>query len=152
MISKKCVDLVKSFEGFSAKAYPDPATGAEPITIGYGSTRYADGSKVKMGDVVTNLEAQRLLLLDLERRYNAIKNWLPYNINQNQIDAVVSFAYNCGIGAFEKSTLRKKIWANPNDPAIKDEFMKWVRAGGKIMKGLQRRRRAECDMYFGINQ
>ena len=152
MISKRCVDLVKTFEGFSAKAYPDPATGAEPITIGYGSTRYADGSKVKMGDVVTYHEAQRLLLLDLERRYNAIKNWLPYNINQNQIDAVVSFAYNCGIGAFEKSTLRKKIWANPNDPAIKDEFMKWVRAGGKIMKGLQRRRRAECDMYFGINQ
>ena len=148
MISKKCIDLVKDFEGFSAKAYPDPATGAEPITIGYGSTRYADGSKVKMGDVVTNLEAQRLLLLDLERRYNAIKNWLPYNINQNQIDAVVSFAYNCGIGAFEKSTLRKKIWANPNDPAIKDEFMKWVRAGGKIMKGLQRRRSAEVKLYF----
>ena len=148
MISKKCIDLVKDFEGFSAKAYPDPATGAEPITIGYGSTRYADGSKVKMGDVVTNLEAQRLLLLDLERRYNAIKNWLPYNINQNQIDAVVSFAYNCGIGAFEKSTLRKKIWANPNDPAIKDEFMKWVRAGGKIMKGLRRRRSAEAKLYF----
>ena len=148
MISKRCVDLVKDFEGFSAKAYPDPATGAEPITIGYGSTRYADGSKVKMGDVVTNLEAQRLLLLDLERRYNAIKNWLPYNINQNQIDAVVSFAYNCGIGAFEKSTLRKKIWANPNDPAIKDEFMKWVRAGGKIMKGLRRRRSAEAKLYF----
>ena len=148
MISKKCIDLVKDFEGFSAKAYPDPATGAEPITIGYGSTRYADGSKVKMGDVVTNLEAQRLLLLDLERRYNAIKNWLPYNINQNQIDAVVSFAYNCGIGAFEKSTLRKKIWANPNDPAIRDEFMKWVRAGGKIMKGLRRRRSAEAKLYF----
>ena len=148
MISKKCIDLVKDFEGFSAKAYPDPATGAEPITIGYGSTRYADGSKVKMGDVVTYQEAQRLLLLDLERRYNAIKNWLPYNINQNQIDAVVSFAYNCGIGAFEKSTLRKKIWANPNDPAIKDEFMKWVRAGGKIMKGLRRRRSAEAKLYF----
>ena len=148
MISKRCVDLVKQFEGFSAKAYPDPATGNEPITIGYGSTRYADGSKVKMGDVVTNLEAQRLLLLDLERRYHAIKNWFPDDIRQNQIDAVVSFAYNCGIGAFEKSTLRKKIWNNPNDPDIRNEFMKWVRAGGKVMKGLVRRRKAEADLYF----
>ena len=148
MVSKNCVDLVKQFEGFSAKAYPDPATGAEPITIGYGSTRYADGSKVLMGHVVTMQEAERLLLLDLERRYNAIKNWLPDDINQNQIDAVVSFVYNCGIGAFERSTLRKKIWANPNDKDIRNEFNKWVRAGGKVMKGLVRRRKAEGDLYF----
>lgn len=148
MISRNCVDLVKKFEGLSLKAYPDPATGGEPITIGYGSTRYANGSKVKIGEVITLQEAERLLTNDLERRYNAIKNWLPANITQNQIDALVSFAYNCGIGAYEKSTLRKKVWANPNDATIQSEFMKWTKAAGRVMKGLYNRRNAEAQLYF----
>ena len=148
MISSKCVELVKKFEGLSLKAYPDPATGGEPITIGYGSTRYANGDKVKLGEIVTMQEAERLLVNDLERRCKAIIGWLPEQINQNQIDAVVSFAYNCGVGAFEKSTLRKMIWDKPNDPAIREQFMKWVRGGGKIMPGLVKRRKAEADLYF----
>jgi len=148
MVTKKCIDLVKSFEGLSLKSYPDPATGGEPITIGYGSTRYANGDKVKLGEIITLQEAERLLANDLERRYNAIKNWLPANINQNQIDALVSFVYNVGVGNFEKSTLRKKVWANPNDPLIKIEFSKWNKAAGKVMKGLTRRRKAESDLYF----
>ena len=148
MVSINCIQLIEKFEGFSVKAYPDPGTGGEPITIGYGSTRYADGSRVKMGEVVTMQEAERLLMLDCERRYNAVKGWLPDGIEQNKIDAVVSFVYNCGVGAFEKSTLRKKIWRNHNDPAIRDEFMKWTKAGGKVMKGLVNRREAEADLYF----
>jgi lysozyme len=148
MITKNCIDLIKKYEGFEAKAYPDPGTGAEPITIGYGSTRYANGDKVKLGDVVTLQEAERLLIIDLERRYKAIQAWLPDKINQNQVDAVLSFVYNCGIGAFEKSTMRKKIYRNPFDQTIRNEFMRWVRAGGKVMKGLVNRRKAEADLYF----
>lgn len=148
MITKTCLDLIKKWEGLELKAYPDPGTKAEPYTIGYGSTRYADGSKVKLGDVITMQEAERLLSIDLERRLSAIRPWLPVTINQNQIDAVLSFVYNCGIGAFEKSTMRKKIWRNPNDPTIRAEFMRWVRAGGKVMKGLVNRRKDEADLYF----
>ena len=148
MITKTCLDLIKKWEGLELKAYPDPGTKAEPYTIGYGSTRYADGSKVKLGDVITMQEAERLLSIDLERRLSAIRPWLPVTINQNQIDAVLSFVYNCGIGAFEKSTMRKKIWSNPNDPTIRAEFMRWVRAGGKVMKGLVNRRKDEADLYF----
>jgi len=147
-ISRKCVDLVKSFEGLSLKAYPDPATGGEPITIGYGSTRYANGDKVKLGEVVTLQEAERLLTNDLERRFKAVSGWFPSTISQNQIDALISFCYNVGIGAYEKSTLRKKVWANPNDLTIKNEFLKWNKAGGNIMKGLTRRREAEAQLYF----
>jgi len=148
MISRKCVDLVKQFEGLSLKAYPDPATGGEPITIGYGSTRYANGDKVKLGEVITLQEAERLLTNDLERRFKAVSGWFPANISQNQIDALISFCYNVGIGAYEKSTLRKKVWANPNDLSIKNEFLKWNKAGGKVMKGLTRRREAEAQLYF----
>ena len=148
MISKNCIDLIKKYEGFEAKAYPDPGTGGEPITIGYGSTRYANGDKVKLGEVVTMQEAERLLIIDLERRYKAIQAWLPDKINQNQVDAILSFVYNCGIGAFEKSTMRKKIFRNPSDPTIRNEFMRWVRAGGKVMKGLVNRRKGEADLYF----
>lgn len=148
MITKTCLDLIKKWEGLELKAYPDPGTKAEPYTIGYGSTRYADGSKVKLGDAITMQEAERLLSIDLERWLSAIRPWLPVTINQNQIDAVLSFVYNCGIGAFEKSTMRKKIWRNPNDPTIRAEFMRWVRAGGKVMKGLVNRRKDEADLYF----
>jgi len=147
-ISRKCVDLVKQFEGLSLKAYPDPATGGEPITIGYGSTRYANWDKVKLGEVITLQEAERLLTDDLERRFKAVSGWFPANISQNQIDALISFCYNVGIGAYEKSTLRKKVWANHNDLSIKNEFLKWNKAGGKIMKGLSRRREAEAQLYF----
>lgn len=147
-ISIGCVNLVKQFEGFKSKAYPDPATNGEPYTIGYGSTRYANGDKVKLGEMLTMPEAERLLIFDLERRLGAIRAWLPYQMNQNQVDSVLSFVYNCGVGAFEKSTLRKLIWDNPHNPIIRQEFMKWTRANSKVMKGLQNRRAAESELYF----
>ena len=148
MISSNCVNIVRLYEGLSLKSYPDPATGGEPYTIGYGSTRYANGDKVKLGEIVTLQEAERLLTNDLERRYNAIKGWLPEKINQNQIDSLVSFVYNCGVGAFEKSTLRKKVWANPNDTTIHNEFMRWTKAAGKVMLGLVKRRQSESKLYY----
>jgi lysozyme len=75
-------------------------------------------------------------------------------VNQNQFDALVSFCYNLGIGAFNSSTLKKKVIANPGDLSIRDEFMKWNKARVKgvltELKGLTNRRKAEADLYFKI--
>lgn len=144
-ISIRGLDLIKEFEGFKSKAYPDPATGAKPYTIGYGTTMYPDGMRVKLGDSCTKEQAEKWLEIDCNRRAQAIGN---LKVNQNQFDAIVSFCYNLGLGNWNRSTLRKKIMMNPNDPTIRDEFMKWIRAAGKVMNGLKRRRKAEADLYF----
>jgi lysozyme len=144
--SKTCVDLIKQFEGYKSKSYLCPA--GVP-TIGFGSTMYNNGFKVKLGDVINEQEAENLLMWELKSKAISLHD---LNINQNQIDACLSFVYNLGIGAFNKSTLKKKIQANPNDASIKDEFMKWnkARVGGKlvVLKGLTRRRIAEAELYF----
>jgi len=69
-------------------------------------------------------------------------------VNQRQFDALVSFAYNCGSGALKGSTLLKRVNANPQDPAIKDAFLMWNRADGKVLNGLTRRRNAEYSLYI----
>lgn len=134
------------FEGYKAKAYLCPAG---VVTIGFGSTMYQDGRKIKIGDTINENQGEELLMWELKNKSNAIHG---LTINQNQFDSLLSFVYNLGVGAFAKSTLRKKILINPNDPAIKVEFMKWnkARVGGQLMelKGLTRRREAEAEMYF----
>ena len=140
--SKKAVDLIKQFEGFSSKSYLCPAS---VWTIGYGSTMWNDGKKVKEGEKVTMQGAENLLLWDLKNR---MKILFGLNLNQNQVDALSSFIYNIGIGAFGRSTIRKLIKANPNDPKIKDEFMKWINKGSSFEKGLRRRREAESNLYY----
>jgi lysozyme len=112
---------------------------------------YTDGRKIKLGDTINEQQAEELLMWELKNKSIALHG---LNLNQNQFDSCLSFIYNVGIGAFTKSTLRKKIVANPNDPTIKAEFMKWNKAtvGGKLieLKGLTRRRTAEADLYFKI--
>lgn len=134
------------FEGYKAKAYLCPAS---VVTIGWGSTMYTDGRKIKIGDTINEQQGEELLMWELKNKSIALAG---LNLNQNQFDSLLSFVYNLGIGALAKSTLRKKILANPNDPTIKDEFMKWnkARVGEQLMelKGLTRRREAEAEMYF----
>jgi lysozyme len=149
MPSQKCYDLIKSFEGFSLKAYPDPATKAEPYTIGYGTTLYKDGRKVRLGDIITNDVADELLKFDVDKKSLSVSTLTKEaTINQNQFDSLVSFAYNCGVANFAKSTLLKKVVAKSSDPSIRDEFMKWNKAAGQVMKGLTRRRESEANLYF----
>ena len=147
--SQKCVELIKQFEGYKDKAYLCPAGVA---TIGYGSTMWNDGRKVQMGDKITKEGAELLLHWELNNKAIALYG---LNVNQNQADAILSFVFNLGIGAFQKSTLIKKIRLNPNDPTIRDEFMKWnkARVGGKLieLKGLTRRRTAESNLYYDTN-
>ena len=134
------------FEGYKAKSYLCPAS---VVTIGWGSTMYTDGRKIKLGDTINEQQGEELLMWELKNKSIALAG---LNLNQNQFDSLLSFVYNLGVGAFAKSTLRKKILANPNDPTIKAEFMKWnkARVGGQLMelKGLTRRRESEAEMYF----
>jgi lysozyme len=143
-----CLSLIKSFEGCKLTAYLCPAGHA---TIGYGTIRYKDGTKVKLGDVISSQRANEELLHEVEKKAEGV-NRLIKNVNQQQFDALVSFAYNLGLGALEDSTLLKRVKANPNDPDIRVQFMKWTKArqGGvlKELPGLVRRRKAECDLYF----
>ena len=137
------LSIIKKFEGLKLSAYICPA--GVP-TIGYGNTRYPDGSKVKIGDRITLQQAEDYLRIDAERRLIAMD--LPVGLNWNQRSALVSFAFNVGVGAWNRSTLRKKILADQKDSTIRNEFMKWNRAGGQVLNGLTKRRKAEADLYF----
>lgn len=144
--SQNCIDLIKLYEGYKSKAYYCPA--GVP-TIGYGSTMYNNGFKVKIGDVINEQEADNLLMWELKNKIVALHG---LNLNQNQIDACLSFIYNLGIGAFNKSTMKKKIIVDANDSSIKVEFMKWnkARVDGQLieLKGLTKRRKSEATLYF----
>ena len=146
-ISQVGIDLIKSFEGCKLSAYKCSAGVA---TIGFGSTFYPDKKPVKIGDKLKDIsEAEELLKITLFQFENNVSA-LFYNVvlNQNQFDALVSFAFNLGTGALAGSTLCKKIKVNPNDKTIEAEFNKWVNAGGKKLPGLIRRRKAEAVLYF----
>lgn len=137
--------LIKQFEGLKLTAYK---CSAGKDTIGYGNTFYEDGSKVKPGDKITKECAESLFDLIAAEFEAKVKLVIPCNLTDNQFSALVSFAYNVGLTNLQKSTLRSKVRANPNDPTIRDEFMKWNKAGGKVLNGLTRRRQAEADLYF----
>ena len=141
----KGISIIKRFEGLRLRAYLCPA--GLP-TIGYGSTWYENGSKVKMGDVITIDRADRLLLFTVAEFEKQVDTLVTSAINANQLGALTSFAFNVGMGNFRKSTLLRKVNANPNDQTIRAEFMKWIRANGKVLTGLQRRREAESALYF----
>lgn len=148
-ISENGINLIKKFEGFSSKPYPDPATKGVPYTIGYGATFYPNGKKVTMSDKpITEEEGVKLLVYMLEKFEQYVDSYCVDSLTQNQFDALVSFCYNVGPANLKSSTLLKKVNKNPNDPTIKDEFNKWVKGGGKTLKGLVIRRQAEAELYF----
>ena len=137
--------LIRKYEGCRLTAYQCPAG---KWTIGWGSTFYQDGSSVKQGDVITQERADQLFIILLDQFSEEIKPLVRKDLNDNQFGALLSFAYNAGIGAFTRSTLRKMSFANPNNPQIRLEFMKWVNRGTPFEKGLTIRRKAESDLYF----
>jgi len=154
-LNKDALNIIKSYEGLVLTAYPDPATKDDPIkkgepwTIGYGTTIYPNGVKVKKGDKITEAQAIEYLQHDINtKRVPVVKSLVKKEINDNQFGALISFVYNLGEGNFKSSTLLKKINANPNDPSIADEFAKWNKANGKVLSGLTKRRKAEADLYF----
>jgi lysozyme len=144
--SKKAINLIKKWEGLSLKPYLCPA--GVP-TIGYGATYYQGGIKVKLTDLpITEKEAEEMLVAMIIPFAQAVDSYTTDKVNQNQFDALVSFAYNVGTNALKNSTLLGIVNKNPNDSKIRTQFMRWVRSNGKILKGLQSRRQEEADLYF----
>lgn len=137
-IGARGLAVIKEFEGLRLKAYLCPAN---VLTIGYGST----GRHVKPGMVITEAEADALLQRDLDRFEDAVAKGAP-SATQNQFDAMVCLAFNIGIGAFLGSTVRCKH-VDGNYRAAAEAFGMWVKAKGRTLSGLQRRRAREADLY-----
>ena len=137
--SQRGIDLIKEYEGFRAAAYRCPAG---RWTIGYGHTASA-----REGMQVTPAEAESLLAADLAAAEAVVAGACPA-LTQNRFDALVSFVYNVGAGNFLKSTLLKCVQANPANPNIRGELMRWNKSKGMVLAGLMRRRRAESELYF----
>lgn len=139
------LELIKAFEGCKLTAYKCPA--GKP-TIGYGFCTYLDGSPVKLGDRITQEDADIMLAKKVDEYRTQVARIVPGTLPAGAVDALTSFAYNCGVGALNRSTLLKKIKANKLDlKGIKTEFLKWNKANGKELAGLTNRRVKEYQMY-----
>lgn len=145
--SEKGIRLIKQFEGCSLTAYPDPGTGGDPWSIGYGWTHPVDGKPVKRGMTIDQVTADRLLKTGLVGYENDVLKFVRVKLTQGQFDALVSFVYNVGSRALSTSTLLKKLNAGDIKGAA-DEFLRWNKAGGKVMLGLTNRRKAERDVFL----
>lgn len=144
-LSRRGLELIKRYEGLELCAYPDPGTGGDPWTIGYGTTRI-DGKPVMPGMEITEQEAERCLAEDVAQFEKAVNRAATGLVNQNQFDALVSLAYNIGVGAFKRSTLLRKLKAGDTSAAAA-EFERWVYAGGRVMSGLVQRRKEERGLF-----
>ena len=148
--SSACISLIQTFEGCARKqpdgsfaAYPDPGSGGDPWTIGWGST----GTDVKPGVKWTQQQCDDRLAHDVSAFAAKVASAIgTAATGQHQFDAMVSFAYNLGIGNLQSSTLLRKHKAGDFAGAAQ-EFGKWNKAAGKVMAGLTRRRAAEAALY-----
>jgi lysozyme len=138
--------LICEFEGLRLKPY---LCSAKIPTIGYGNTYYPNGKGVTLLDEpITKEYAFEIFKVIADKFAKRVSEMAKKPLTQNQFNALVSFAYNVGTGAFSTSTLLKKVNANPNDLTIRNEFARWIRANGKIVNGLVNRRKKESDVYF----
>lgn len=145
------IKLIKEFEGCHLSAYPDPLSGGEPWTIGYGTTRYSNGTPVKRGDMINVIEADMLLRLEIDRITDKLRTTIPHwNVmDDNQRSALVSFAYNLGAGFYGSAgfetiskCLRERNWA-----AVPAALELYRNPGTNVEAGLLRRRRAEGKLW-----
>ena len=132
-------DLVRRSEGCRLTAYRD-IVGV--LTVGYGHT----GSDVVEGMTITQDQADQMLRYDCQFSEMAVKRLVAVELNQEQYDALVDFVFNCGVGAFQKSTLLRRLNRGDYDGAA-EEFPKWNQAGGVVVQGLVKRRRAEQQLF-----
>lgn len=143
-ISNNGINLIKQFEGCKLKAYQD-SVGV--WTIGYGWTQPVDGVRIKAGMEINLLIAERLLKCGVVQYEQGVMQLLKSPTTQNQFDALVSFAYNLGLRSLSASTLLTKLNAGDYSGAAK-EFLRWNKAGGKVLIGLTRRREAEKALFL----
>jgi GH24 family phage-related lysozyme (muramidase) len=140
------IETIARHEGLRLKAYPDPATGGEPWTIGYGHTSAAGLPKVYRGLVITKERAREILANDLVKFENAVENCLEVNPTQNQFDALVSLCFNIGPANFARSSVLKFHNGRQFEKAA-GAFALWNKAAGKVLAGLTARRAAERALY-----
>jgi lysozyme len=149
--SKIAMPLIKEFEGCSLTAYPDPETGNEPWTIGWGTTVYDNGQKVKRGDKITQQVADDLLLKRLEKDELFLSKRIPvWNVlTVNQRAALISFTYNCGPYWFGSQGFNSitKVISEKDFSRVPEVLMLYVNPGGPTEVGLRRRRKAEGDLF-----
>ena len=139
------LQIIKVFEGFRSSPYK---CSAGVPTIGYGSTRGFDRRPVKMSmGSITEDEAYKLLKRDIGSAERSVSRLIKVDLNDNEFSSLVSFVYNLGSGNLQNSTLRSKLNRDDREGAS-NEFPKWRRAGGKILKGLVLRREAERNLFL----
>lgn len=141
------LDLIKTFEGLRLTAYPDPGTGGEPWTIGYGTTSSAGVGKIAKGMKITQVQAESMLVRSLAAYEFGVQRALKVAPSQQQFDAMVSLAYNIGLTNFSRSSVVKYLNAGLVEKAA-GAFLLWNKAAGKVMPGLTRRRAAERDLFL----
>ncbi len=139
-ITENGIALIKQFEGFRPKAYRCPAG---LLTIGYGHVIQPGET---FSDVITEEAASALLGTDVQSAESAVLRLITVSLTEGQFDALVSFAYNLGAGALQRSTLRQKVNRGQHRQ-VPAEFMRWTRGGGKELPGLVKRRDMEARLY-----
>jgi len=139
-ISQEGLSLIKKFEGCELEAYK---CAADVWTIGYGSTK-----GVKEGDTVSQEEADKLLLHEMEEYEGYINDMVNVDLEQNQFDAMVSWVFNLGPANLKTSTLLKVLNAKDYE-GVPAQIKRWNKAGGKVLQGLIRRREAESLLFAG---
>lgn len=147
-ISEKGLNLIKKYEGFSSKPYMCPAN---VPTIGYGSTYYPNGTKVKISDgKISEEDATQILEYIAQKDFgSAVNKFVIVDLTQNQFDALVSFAYNIGRTSFENSTLLKLLNRGEYEAAA-EQFEKWNKSGGRVLSGLTKRRFDEQKLFLSL--
>ncbi|EKS6353425.1 lysozyme [Enterobacter hormaechei] len=142
--SEKGIALIKEFEGCKLTAYRD-SVGV--WTIGYGWTQPVDGKPIRAGMTIKQETAKRLLKTGLVSYESDVSRLVKVGLTQGQFDALVSFTYNLGARSLSTSTLLRKLNAGDYAGAA-DEFLRWNKAGGKVLNGLTRRREAERALFL----
>jgi lysozyme len=138
------IPMIAEFEGYRDKSYDD-STGV--WTLGFGTTHYPDGSPVRPGDTCTKEQAKEWLRHDLGKFEDCIDRYVKVPLTVHHRAVLTSFVYNLGCGSLQKSTLLKKLNRGDYEGAA-DELPKWCHAGGRKLKGLVRRRKAERDLFL----
>ncbi len=138
-ISDAGIDLIKEYEGCELESYLCPAG---VWTVGYGHTQ-----GVEEGQTITEHQADVMLIADLAKFERCVNAHLEVPVTQSQFDALVAFSFNVGCQAFRKSTLLRML-NEGDDVGASQQFVRWDKAGGKVLAGLTRRREAERDLFL----
>ena len=150
------IKLIKEFEGCNLHAYPDPLSGGKPITIGWGSTKKLNGDEWKLGNTITQDEADQMLIIQLENHYlpplQKIPSW--NDLTQNQQGAILSFGYNLGANFYNRPGFGtiSRLLKNPemwfDRKCVEETFILYRNPGSAVETGLRRRRKAEAELWL----